>query len=587
MMLLPTLDGSPKTPALVYPTVTPWPILALILTMTANHDRDHDDAGSPLSRSTRPRFYQENNDVQHNDPRNSPSLSPSSEYADSGDSAYSDEHLIVDAIRVPTPEQRSQNGDHFDQASPDVEEGLAANLAMLIPTGYSYDGHSSMDSTFPRRTARHPSHRTRPRNQFLSDQGSPRVPHSFPSHLNEVVSSDDDTHCELRKTVSLGAGDGDGPVPRWSASAIPAVRTAQPPYPPPERQPTPPGLPSFNTPEAVYYSAQFLAGTNPGASSTPNSAHGTPAGSPRSPSYGDAIRRFFGLSPPVDPVSSSLAGIGRASDGTVVQGRFPYRQSGHGMNLARQLEDHPFHQTNLPVARVESERAEDENTEASATKGASTWSRRRAQIYAPPAIGRLWSSSSSPRSSTPPDSGPSVHMWRPVTPRSLFRVSRSQSPHDRLPTAPPPSPASPSPASPSSASQADSFAQVLGLTESQSNPSPLRTTTTQTGDEETVGDGEISTEGCCILDIILFLPIQMYNCCCQGRLNSADNTEDLQPLDVTSSRDTYMTAPSRPSYTQPEESNENSRGGRQGMQSWISSVYYSICSRAPDSASSP
>lgn len=533
----------------------------------AHYDREASDVASrsPSQAAARSRFYQETNNVRH-DLRDSASFSSSNSYGT--ETVYSDERFIVDAIRVPTPADDSSA--HQTHAA--LEDDLVTNMAMFLPSG------SSTESS-PRRG------RTRQRgnwrNQLLSDQSSPRLHHLGSSPLNEIVSANGDSTSPHRKAVSLDALGREESSPRWPGNAGPAVAIAQPPYPPPRRMPTPPGLPSFNTAAALQYSAQFLAPRN-GARSSSSSP--TRAESPRTASYGSALRRFFGVTPSPERERPSSAGIGRAEDGTIVQGRFPYRQSGHGTSLARQLEDHPFHRSNLPVAEVEGESTGGESTEHLAAKEPVSRPKKNARLYSPPTIGRLWPSTS-PRLSPSHEPGAPAHLWRPLTSRGILRLSRNSSPHDRQPRTPPSSPFT---------DQARPPAQETGLVErpptSSQSPSRLQSTLAQNPDGATANDD--STERFFVRDVLFWLPIQMYICCCLGPLNPLDDADDQEPLGIISSRDTYMTARSRPSITRDQAdhadhpSEDNPHGTRPGMQSWISSVYYSICSRAPDPAQS-
>lgn len=169
-----------------------------------------------------------------------------------------------------------------------------------------------------------------------------------------------------RKTLSLNDVDNCLISLKWPGNLVSPADPIPPRYPPPIRQPTPPGLPSFGTQEAVCYSAQFLS--HPTSLDPPNEERlrdtvhriipgrsGTDAN--RNRPYGDTLRRFFGFSPSTPSALPStppaVSHIGRAEDGTAVQGRFPYRQSGHGMNVARHLEDHPFHRRAIPPANAD------------------------------------------------------------------------------------------------------------------------------------------------------------------------------------------------------------------------------------------
>ncbi|OJJ49445.1 hypothetical protein ASPZODRAFT_140343 [Penicilliopsis zonata CBS 506.65] len=163
-----------------------------------------------------------------------------------------------------------------------------------------------------------------------------------------------------RKAVSLNDAENSLRVRHWPGNLISPVNPILPKYPPPVRAPTPPGLPSFGTREAVSYAAQF---TMP-SSSVPGQRHSHQSGRRGSSRcannsewtcYSDIFRRFLGLtpSPASEPAERRPLAIGRAEDGTAVQGRFPYRQSGHGMSLARRLDDHPFHLESLSLSPCE------------------------------------------------------------------------------------------------------------------------------------------------------------------------------------------------------------------------------------------
>lgn len=155
-----------------------------------------------------------------------------------------------------------------------------------------------------------------------------------------------------RRALSLGDAE-NGPRRKWAATLISPVRPLLPKYPPPVRSPTPPGVPSFGSPEAINYTTQFCV-----RSSLPNGwghQHAPPPEQNRraTESYAQTLRRFLGFSSPtVTPQANRRQGqtFARAEDGTAVQGRFPYRASGHGLNVGRHLEDHPFHRRAFPVS---------------------------------------------------------------------------------------------------------------------------------------------------------------------------------------------------------------------------------------------
>ncbi|KAF9887998.1 hypothetical protein FE257_009387 [Aspergillus nanangensis] len=124
------------------------------------------------------------------------------------------------------------------------------------------------------------------------------------------------------------------------------VSPVLPQYPPPVRQPTPPGIPSFGTREAMLYSARLLDRPSSVRSQTPQD---TSTEQGRSATYGQAFRRFIGISPPPHPQQQRGLWT-RAPDGTAVLGYFPHRHSAHGTNVGGRLETHPFHRRNLPLA---------------------------------------------------------------------------------------------------------------------------------------------------------------------------------------------------------------------------------------------
>ncbi|RAH71504.1 uncharacterized protein BO66DRAFT_448172 [Aspergillus aculeatinus CBS 121060] len=168
----------------------------------------------------------------------------------------------------------------------------------------------------------------------------------------------------LRKpTTSLNDTDEASKSSNWPEQDCPA-NPVYPAFPPPIRSPTPPGLPTFGTPEAVNYSSQFqVRSATVGDSQNPQAASGSSSrfydgggasGRTRTASYGDKIRRIFSFTSSTPPQPQQQAPpVARAEDGTAVQGRFPYRQSGHGVGVVRRMEDHTFYQRALSPALEE------------------------------------------------------------------------------------------------------------------------------------------------------------------------------------------------------------------------------------------
>ncbi|KAJ5778052.1 hypothetical protein N7520_001298 [Penicillium odoratum] len=454
--------------------------------------------GSPPSRASPPRYYTRHPNIQPVRDSTIPPLSQKN--SNSSESIYSDERSIFNAIRVSTPNEGPCPYESLSAMGSFMERGLGANMAMFIPPGYSQDEQSS---TKNRRLSK-----PRPRVdraawpiQPLSDQGY-HTSQVGPSPLNETNYVPESPGNQYRKAISLDAVDGDGLAsprkhPCWPGSSIPAaVRPGQPPYPPPERSPTPPGLPSFNTPEAVYCSSQFLIGHN-GPRLPSNHPRGVPALGQRSTSYGDALRRFLGLQPQAesDSAISGVVGIGRAPDGTAVQGRFPHRQSGHGTNLARQIEDHPFHQNTLPVASASHNerdliraRIEPESTVSKDRGPVSRPRKKRVRNMRFGIFGRTLIPASAPNpvqiAQQEPSPGPISPLQLPQPRYNLIGGSSDRRPEDETPGA----------------------------------------------------------EAYTIWDAIAWVPIQLYLCCCCVRGSCVDENDDLA---IVNSRDTYATAQSR------------------------------------------
>ncbi|KAN0071341.1 hypothetical protein V8E54_010772 [Elaphomyces granulatus] len=194
-----------------------------------------------------------------------------------------------------------------------------------------------------------------------------------------------------RKAASFNDIDGGFRTRHWLRSDLSPVLPTQPAHPPPVRSPTPPGLPSFGTVEALRYSSLFME---------PSSAHGvrrqrhpphvesdgrrSSQESTRSASHRTALRRIFGVPPQPEsrPIQTPLSAIARAQDGTAVRGRFPNRQSGHGVDLSR----HPFHQRALPLAPHSYQDRETHPDENSRSKTGDSGNGRALPSFPEPAV---------------------------------------------------------------------------------------------------------------------------------------------------------------------------------------------------------
>ncbi|CAI7601990.1 unnamed protein product [Penicillium pancosmium] len=361
-----------------------------------------DDPEAGPGRSTA-RFYSRSDTAPHvSDAYTSTSISPD----DDARTLYSDEELIVTAYTYPTP-----NDDHQVPDVQPVEEELASHVAMFLPSG------SSQDDSIPHtRTGRIPGQRRegfRWCNEFVID--GLYKPYSHPE--GELLVEMAALPPTRRRAISLDTFDGSAATPQWPGN-VPAVRVHQPPFPPPARIPTPPGVPSFGTPEAMAASAQFTR--EPSPPTTSNWRGSSPNG---------AIRRLFCLQSPSQPIPTpspsplppatataataiqSVRGIGRAPDGTRVLGGFGPRQSGHGMDLAQGLDDHTFHVDNIPLAATQTTSADPSPvesrrtsvgtaTETSSFKSTLSLPKRYARLFRP-SIAEMFASTSPKPGSSP------------------------------------------------------------------------------------------------------------------------------------------------------------------------------------------
>lgn len=134
----------------------------------------------------------------------------------------------------------------------------------------------------------------------------------------------------------------------------------RPVHPPPYRVCTPPGVPSFGTPEALRMRLEsprsesqsiFTLHHHPNRPGSPASGSANSTGSPdggRAPPM-DMLKRILGITRPVNSPSdmqrtslpSHVQALARADDGTYVRGTFGGRASGHGVGRMG-LERHPL-----------------------------------------------------------------------------------------------------------------------------------------------------------------------------------------------------------------------------------------------------
>ncbi|EKV04638.1 hypothetical protein Pdw03_0745 [Penicillium digitatum] len=490
-------------------------------------------------------FFSASQNIQRGKhPQDSDSISPYKN-PDSSESILSDERSIYNAIRVTTPNDSSPRFyASLLSDNPVHEQGLAVNMARFIPTDSQEDQTPTSvlvrEERRQRMAGKLGNHTKLLSDQYWQTAHWSRPPlstnHSNPSVLNSRRPSH-------RKAVSLG--DGSVCRPKWPGNLGPAVITVQPRYPPPERTPTPPGLPSFGTSEAVSISARFMIPDNP-ARSHANLQGGGPAGDQRGSSCGDTLRRFFGLLPASHASGIYVNGIGRAEDGTLVQGRFPHRQSGHGMNIGRPLQDHPFHQR-LPIARHEaSDTSYDPYVEAAQTKSCLGRSpNRHVQPLARSPPGRHFP--------FPSDPVPAV-INCPLRPRTtaLLTLSRNLAGSD----------------GPRNSVELSAQGTRTTRDHTPPNPSRLHSVLTMAGCGGGTDENPHSSMPVCP-GVLAWLNVQRcLFCCCTGSHEESDDS-----LGATSSRETYVTAQSQvsPAGSQNESSAGNAR--LYGLQAWIVSLY--------------
>ncbi|KXG50835.1 uncharacterized protein PGRI_064070 [Penicillium griseofulvum] len=458
---------------------------------------------------------------------------------ESSESVLSDERSIYNAIRVTTPNDSSPRFyASLAHDNPVHEQGLAVNMAKFATTD-SQDDHTLIiipGGKRQRMAGKLGNHAKLLSDQYWQATQRRRCP------LSRTASVPDPHRSLNRKAVSLDTNDSID-RPKWPGCLGPAVMTVQPRYPPPERKPTPPGLPSFGTSEAMSYSAQFMLPDN--GVRPPTTLHcGGLSGSQRGSSYGDTLRRFFGFSSSTSHTGGiSVNGIGRAEDGTLVQGRFPHRQSGHGMSIGRQLHEHPFHQRNLPIAQPEvTDTSHDSHIEAAHTKGdLGARPGRRVQPPASPSR-RHFPFTSSPTPavvSRAPRHRDTGHLG--VSCNSLG----SDGPTDSV----------------------ESSAQGTRATGDHIPPHPSRLHSVLTIVRGGADEGPHASTPICP-DVLSWVKSQTCLCCCSGSQEEQDDS-----LGATSSRETYVTAQSQPSPAGSQ--NENSEGNTRfhGLQAWISSLY--------------
>ncbi|KAL4908237.1 hypothetical protein BDW74DRAFT_98712 [Aspergillus multicolor] len=245
---------------------------------------------------------------------------------------------------------------------------------------------------------------------------------SLPDHLSEFHESSGSSPANNSSVNAVNSSDTASSPPKWPASVQSPVSPTFPEFPPPTRAPTPPGLPTFGTEEARAY--DFRIGAD----------HPVPN---RSESL---LHRLFQRTPATTaPSTADRQGRTRvyADDGTAVLGSFPQRQSGHGTNILKGPNDHPFHQGNLPLAQCDGPFAEGNNavTERPDSPGTSPSSDSGGRFAEDEATLR-WLEENMPRSTAPESAPPAngtlnpglLHQGPPNTRVESYQTCASQMP---------------------------------------------------------------------------------------------------------------------------------------------------------------
>lgn len=275
----------------------------------------------------------------------------------STESALSEHDSIYNALKAGSSGTEDNSGRHYSSshhhyAFPSTD--LGGNIAMLLST-------SPKPTVVERPTGLKRTRSRWRRSQTLPDDWFPSKTKTT-DPLTELIRDAKSKANTIRwpgrrRAASLGDADNRLRTPKWAANLFSPVKPFFPRYPPPVRSPTPPGVPSFGTPEAINYASQFSV-----RSYAPSTPPGRLSSRRATESYAHTLRRLFGITAPTDTQTRTnrrQTALARAEDGTAVQGRFPYRSSGHGVYLHRQLEDHQFHQAFAPVTELDNANMDD------------------------------------------------------------------------------------------------------------------------------------------------------------------------------------------------------------------------------------
>ncbi|KAL4976658.1 hypothetical protein BDW66DRAFT_166308 [Aspergillus desertorum] len=249
---------------------------------------------------------------------------------------------IYDALRATTDnDSETPSGDQSDDSPLErVDTRMAASVATFHSVSRTKGRQFGGSAPDPHVCSSNEVSRP-PRAHLVADRlrtaGEEVKGWSLPDHLSDFHEDSESGPTKGLSVVPPHPADA-APSPKWPGNIESPVSPTLPEYPPPVRAPTPPGLPTFGSEEARTY--DFRIGVQ----------HPVPN---RSESL---LRRLFQRVPPT-PAPSLADRPTRtrvfAEDGTAVLGSFPQRQSGHGTNMLKGTDSHPFHQGNLPLAQCD------------------------------------------------------------------------------------------------------------------------------------------------------------------------------------------------------------------------------------------
>lgn len=238
---------------------------------------------------------------------------------------------------------------------------------------------------------------------------------SMPDHLSEF-------HEASQSSSADDSSKGKGVVASLSSKFPDNVKSpvspTMPVIPPPVRKPTPPGCPTFGSEEARSF---FRRVESP----------------PVTPTRSDSLLRrlFRNASPTRSPPSENRQPRNRlyAADGTAVMGSFPQRQSGHGTNVLKGTDEHPYHQRNLPFAQTDGPSTDANNNVGPELPGPSKIASASSETGSDEATLRWLEGGGDPSTSAAPAPTPAPSPNNPVRRPDSYQTARSQIPASTAP----------------------------------------------------------------------------------------------------------------------------------------------------------